>query len=110
MLRRLLVLACIAAACGPATFPESDGGDGGGSGGGSAGGSGVGGGGGVAGGTGGGSVGGRSGGGGSSVRKILSLAVTPASVTLKVGGVSGATAMATFDDGTTADISGSVQW
>ena len=59
--------------------------------------------------TGGGS-GGSGGGGGAQVRRITALQVTPASQSLKVGAVSGFTCIATFDDQTTADVSGSVQW
>lgn len=106
MLRRLvIILASVAlcSACGPTPITTDGGEDGGGSSvGGGSGGSG--------GGTGGGAGGGAGGGGGSTVRRITSLTVTPATLTLKVGGVSGATAMAMFDDSTSSDVSGSVQW
>lgn len=98
MLRRLVILGSVAlwAGCGPAPVVTDAGAEGGGAGGGVGGGS--------AGGAGGGT------GGGSTVRQITALTVTPATLSLKIGGVSGATAMAMFDDGTTADVSGSVQW
>ncbi len=47
---------------------------------------------------------------GPSNRKIVSLAVTPSTLALKVGQVGGVSAIATFDDGATADVSGSVTW
>jgi len=101
MLRRLVLLSLIAVACGPGPNIGDAGGDGGGEGTG----------GGAAGGSGGASGGGSGGaGGGSSIRKITGLTVTPATLTLKVGAVGGATAMAMFDDGTSADVSGSVEW
>lgn len=99
MLRRLLILASVAlwTGCG-AAGAGLGGGAGGEAGGGAAGGSA----------SGGGAGGGT--GGGSSIRRITAIAVTPTSLTLKVGGVSGATATALFDDNSTADISGSVEW
>jgi uncharacterized lipoprotein YddW (UPF0748 family) len=108
MLRRLCLVSLLAlwSACGPAPI-TLDGGEGGGAGGGVGGGSA---GGGEGGGTGaGGGFGGGTGGagGGTTIRRIT---LTPGTLTLKVGAVSGATAMAMFDDGTSSDISGSVQW
>ncbi|MEN9799716.1 MAG: hypothetical protein RL653_3413 [Pseudomonadota bacterium] len=44
------------------------------------------------------------------VRRITALKLTPSSLSLKVGAVGGVTAMARFDDGTEADVSGTVQW
>lgn len=44
------------------------------------------------------------------VRTIVSLSLTPTSLNLRVGQLSGLTATATFDDGTSADVSGSVTW
>ncbi len=101
MLRRLCLVCGIAlwAGCGPAPIPGFDGGEGGGAGGG-----------GSAGGGSGGAAGGGGGGGGASLRRITALTVTPASLALKVGALSGATATALFDDATTADVSGSVEW
>lgn len=49
-------------------------------------------------------------GGTSMVRSIVALEVTPDTMKLKVGGVSGLTATATFDDGEQADVTGTVQW
>lgn len=107
-----LVLALLVG-CGP-PGPETDGGTGGGAaaGGGAGGGGGASGGAGGSGGTGGtGGTGGAGGtGGGSSVRRIISLSVTPAALTLRVGNVAGVTALATFDDATQADVSGTVTW
>ena len=101
MLRRgLPLLLALAVGCGPAPEPGDDGGSGGGQA--------TGGGGGGAGGGAGGS--GGAGGGGSSVRRMVSIAVTPTTLGLKVGAVSGLTATATFDDATTADVSGTVTW
>ncbi len=54
--------------------------------------------------------GGGSGGSTSNIRRITALAVSPAQLTLKPGQVSGFTCTATFDDGSTADVSGSVTW
>jgi uncharacterized lipoprotein YddW (UPF0748 family) len=96
-----LILALALAGCGPGPLlsPEEDAGGGGG---GSAGGAGGAGGGGAA--TDGGSDGGQG------FRKIVSLTLTPSALTLKPGAVSGATAVATFNDGSSADISGTVDW
>jgi uncharacterized lipoprotein YddW (UPF0748 family) len=47
---------------------------------------------------------------GTNVRRIIALEVTPATLTLQPGGISGVTATALFDDGSQADVSGSVQW
>ncbi len=48
--------------------------------------------------------------GGTMVRRITALEVTPSFLELKVGAISGVTAVATFDDGSKADVTGSVQW
>lgn len=48
--------------------------------------------------------------GGIHIRKIVSLQVTPKSLDLQVGNVSGVTAIATFDDGSTSDVTGTVDW
>lgn len=48
--------------------------------------------------------------GGPNIRKIVSLKVTPGALELEVGNVSGVTATATFSDGSTADVTGSVEW
>ena len=106
MFRQLFVLSSllVCSACGPVTITSDAGADGGGSGGGDGGGT-------AGGGGGSGSGGGSGGGGGSSrIRRITSISVTPTMLSLKVGGVSGPTARAIFDDGTNADVSGSVQW
>lgn len=95
MVRLLVILSIAAAACGPAPIVSTGGGEGGGSEGGGAGGSG-------------GSSGGA--GGGSMIRKITSIAVSPSTLTLQVGGAAAVTATALFDDGTSADVSGSVEW
>lgn len=50
------------------------------------------------------------GGGDGGVRRIASLTVTPTSLTLGPGGQAPLTATATFDDGTTGDVSGSASW
>ncbi|MBX5482564.1 MAG: family 10 glycosylhydrolase [Myxococcaceae bacterium] len=47
---------------------------------------------------------------GVTIRRITALTVTPASLDLAVGNVSGVTAMATFSDGTTSDVTGTVHW
>ncbi|MBI3181830.1 MAG: family 10 glycosylhydrolase [Myxococcales bacterium] len=47
---------------------------------------------------------------GPSFRRIVSLEVSPPALQLKVGGLSGVTATATFDDGSRSDVSGTVQW
>jgi len=44
------------------------------------------------------------------VRRITQLALGPATLTLKPGTVSGVTATARFDDGSEADVSGTVEW
>src|SRR4051812_4236419 len=44
------------------------------------------------------------------VRRILSLSLQPNSLTLDVDAISGVSAIAMFDDGTEADVSGTVQW
>ncbi len=49
-------------------------------------------------------------GGPSTIRRILSLEVTPKTLELNVGAISGVTAVATFEDGSKADVTGSVQW
>lgn len=99
-MRRVLaasVVLCIAAACGPQDGVDvpDDGSvrqDGGATGGGSGG------------------SGGQGGGGGTGLRRITSLSVTPKSLSLNVGQLAGVTATAQFDDGTHADVSGTVQW
>lgn len=48
--------------------------------------------------------------GGTKIRRIVSLEVTPKSLDLKVGAISGVTAVATFDDGSKKDVTGTVQW
>ncbi|MGA9525879.1 MAG: family 10 glycosylhydrolase, partial [Myxococcaceae bacterium] len=48
--------------------------------------------------------------GGTLVRRITALEITPKSLELNVGAISGVTAVATFDDGSQADVTGSVQW
>jgi uncharacterized lipoprotein YddW (UPF0748 family) len=47
---------------------------------------------------------------GGTLRRIVALELSPRTLALKLGGVSGLTAMATFSDGSTADVTGSVQW
>lgn len=49
-------------------------------------------------------------GGGAVIRKIVEIQITPAMQQLVVGNVSGLTAVATFDDSTTSDVTGSVTW
>ena len=100
--RRLALVLVLLLGCGPQVDPGPDAGEDGGAGGGAA-----------AGGAGGGQAGGGTGGGsdgGSGVRRITALALTPATLTLRPGAVSGLTATATFSDGTQADVSGTVQW
>lgn len=94
----LVVLAFIGCGMPDGVTPQEDGGTGGGAGGGAGGGD--------AGGTG----GGAGGGGGTTVRRIVSISVEPKSLTLDVGAISGVSAVATFDDGSTSDVSGTVQW
>ncbi|MFL5322352.1 MAG: glycoside hydrolase family 10 protein [Myxococcaceae bacterium] len=44
------------------------------------------------------------------IRRISSLSIEPKSLSLSVGTIGGVSAIATFDDGTTSDISGTVEW
>ena len=90
---RTIAALCLLFACSPPpTVIEPDaGGEGGGA---------------AGGGAGGGAAGGQA--GGAPVHRIVSLAITPAQLSLKVGAVSGFTCMATFDDSTTADVSSTV--
>lgn len=46
----------------------------------------------------------------SGIRRITGLTVTPATLSLKAGAVSGVTATARFDDGSEAEVSGTVEW
>jgi hypothetical protein len=48
--------------------------------------------------------------GNNGVRRITSLKLTPSSLSMKVGAVGGVSALARFDDGTEAEVSGTVQW
>jgi uncharacterized lipoprotein YddW (UPF0748 family) len=47
---------------------------------------------------------------GGTLRRIVALELSPAALALYVGEVAGLTVTATFDDGTQADVTGSVQW
>jgi uncharacterized lipoprotein YddW (UPF0748 family) len=105
--RRVLpLLLAVLLGCGPGPGDPDGGAGGAGGAGGTGGSAGAGG----SGGAGGGGGAGGAGGGGSNVRRIVSLAVTPAALTLRVGNVAGVTATATFDDATSADVSGTVSW
>lgn len=99
-MRRLLsasLLLAVAFGCGPQQDTDDDGGtvvaDSGSTGGGAGGG-----------------TGGGAGGGSTGVRRITALSLSPTSLSLAVGQISGITATATFDDGSSADVSGTVQW
>ncbi|MHB8879716.1 MAG: family 10 glycosylhydrolase, partial [Myxococcaceae bacterium] len=95
----VIFAAALGVACGPLPPIGEDGGEAWDSGSGGGGGGG-----------GGGAGGGGGGDAGPGVKRIVSIEVTPATLDLRVDAMSGVTATATFDDGSSADVSGTVTW